>query len=390
MNWIWQQKNWPEFLFDASALKGMEQQFVLESAKLIGASTIITEDERKRFTIDLMSEEALKSSKIEGEILSRDSVATSLLRQFGFTSEYSDHMANDKEKGVAALMVDNYQSFDQPLTHAMMFKWHPYIVTGSWLVKNIGRYRTSKEAMQIVSGHEGRYKVHFEAPPAIQVEKEMDAFIQWFNNTAPEGSNALPALTRAGITHLYFVTIHPFDDGNGRIARALSEKALAQSLGRPALIALSHIIEATRKEYYNQLEKAQKGLSIDAWLSYFAKNAIDAIGHAQKLTRFIVEKSRLFDRVRGQINQRQHRALVRMFDADLDGFEGGLAADNYIRMTGATRRTASRDLQGLVELAALTKTGQLKGTRYWLNIRATCTLEVGLSLIHPEFCKWLY
>ncbi|PIW51152.1 MAG: DUF4172 domain-containing protein [Zetaproteobacteria bacterium CG12_big_fil_rev_8_21_14_0_65_54_13] len=368
MKWNWQQKNWPEFTYDSSALKGLEEKFLLESAKLIGASTIITEDQRRKFTIDLMSEEALKSSKIEGEILNRDSVASSLLRQLGLAPDYSDHRANDKEMGIAALMVDNYQTFDQALTHEMIFKWHPCVVAGSWFVKNVGQYRTSKEPMQVVSGYEGNYKVHFEAPPATQIPEEMDTFIEWFNNTAPEGSIPLPALTRAGITHLYFVTIHPFDDGNGRIARALSEKALAQSLGRPALIALSHIIEATRKEYYNQLEKNQKGLSIDSWLSYFSRTAIDAVGHAQKLTRFIVEKTRLFDRVRGQINQRQERALLRMFDAGLDGFEGGLSADKYISMTGAISRTASRDLQRLVELGALTKTGQLKGTRYWLNI----------------------
>ncbi|MCF7822239.1 MAG: Fic family protein [Mariprofundaceae bacterium] len=368
MMWNWQQKNWPEFDYSASKLEAVEERFLIESAKLIGATSIITEEQKQRFTIDLMSEEALKSSKIEGEFLNRDSVASSILRQLGLAPEYSDHHANDKEKGIAALMSDNYRTFDQPLTDEMMFRWHACVVAGSWNIRDVGKYRTGREPMQVVSGYEGNYKVHFEAPPATSVPAEMDAFVQWFNDTGPNGTRPLPALTRAGIAHIYFVAIHPFEDGNGRIGRALSEKALAQSLGRPALVALSHEIEKSRQEYYSQLEKNQKGLSIDGWLSYFTGTALHAAAHSQKLVRFIVEKARLFDRVKGQINQRQEKALLRMFAEGMDGFKGGLSADKYIKMTNAARATATRDLQKLLELNALTKTGALRHTRYWLNL----------------------
>ncbi|MDQ6992764.1 MAG: DUF4172 domain-containing protein [Mariprofundus sp.] len=368
MNWNWKQKTWPEFSYDASALIELENLFLIESSKLIGASAIITEGEKEKFTIELMSDEALKSSKIEGKSLNRDSVASSLLRQLGLAPQQSDHQANDKEKGVAALMVDNYQTFAQPLTHEMMFKWNQCVVARSWLIKDVGKYRTSINPMRIVSGYEGNETVHFEAPPAEFLAKEMDAFVQWFNESAPGGSNPLPPLTRSGIAHYYFVSIHPFEDGNGRIGRALSEKALAQTLGRPALLALSHTIENTRKNYYDHLELNQKRLAIDSWLLYFAKTALDAVDHSQKLVMFIVEKSRLFDRVRDHINARQEKALLRMFSEGIDGFKGGLSADNYCKITNAISRTASRDLQGLVDLGTLTKTGQLKGTRYWLNI----------------------
>jgi len=368
MNWNWQQKDWPEFIYNASDLKDLEDRFLIESSKLIGASSIITQDENKKFTIELMSEEALNSSKIEGEILNRESVKSSLLRQLGLTPELSDHRANDKEKGIAALMVNNYQTYDQPLTHQMMFDWHPCVVTKSLLIRDVGKYRTSKEAMQVVSGHEGNYQVHFQAPPATQLPEAMDAYVKWFNDTAPDGRNPLPPLIRAGIAHIYFVSIHPFDDGNGRIGRALSEKALAQSLKRPALISLSHVIEETRGEYYKQLELNNKSLNINPWLSYFSNTSLNAVTHSQRLVKFVVEKTRLFDRVRDQINQRQERVLFRMFDIGMDGFKGGMSADKYIKMTNATSRTASRDLQKLVELGALSKTGQLKGTRYWLNI----------------------
>jgi len=368
MMWNWEQKNWPEFTYNSSALEVLEQSFIVESSKLIGASSIITDEQRQRFTIDLMSEEALKSSKVEGELLNRDSVASSLLRQFGLAPEYSDHKANDKEKGIAALMVNNYQTYDQPLTHDMMFGWHPCVVTKSFLIRDVGQYRTGEEPMQIVSGYEGRQKVHFEAPPATSVPEDMQAFVTWFNDTGPTGSNPLPPLTRAAIAHIYFVSIHPFDDGNGRIGRALSEKALAQSLGRPALIALSHVIEKTRSEYYSQLEQNQKGLDIGSWLLYFANTTLDAAIHSQKLVKFIVEKSRLLDRVRGQINERQETVLLRMFAEGLDGFKGGLSASNYIRITGAPPTTTTNDLSKLVKLGALTKTGERKGSRYWLNL----------------------
>jgi len=368
MMWNWEQTNWPEFIYHASALEALEKRFIAESSKLVGATSIITDEQQQRFTIDLMSEEALKSSKVEGELLNRDSVASSLLRQLGLAPEYSDHRANDKEKGIAALMVNNYQTYDQPLTHEMMFGWHPCIVTKSFLIRDVGKYRTGEEPMQIVSGYEGRQKVHFEAPPAIRVPGEMQAFVTWFNDTAPAGNNPLSPLTRAAIAHIYFVTIHPFDDGNGRIGRALSEKALAQSLGRPALIALSHVIEKTRTEYYSQLERNQKSLDIDSWLSYFANTTLDAAKHSQKLVRFIVEKSRLLDRVRGQINERQETVLLRMFAEGMEGFKGGLSASNYMKITGSPPTTTTNDLSKLVKLGVFTKTGARKGSRYWLNL----------------------
>ncbi len=371
MKWNWQRPNWPHFDYDPAILQGREERFKLESSKLIGATSIITEEQQQGFMIDLMSEEALKSSGIEGELLNRDSVASSLLRQFGFAPEYSDHRANDKEKGIAALMIDNYHSYDQPLTHELLFRWHPCIVAPSLFVRDVGKYRTSPEPMRIVSGYEGQQVVHYEAPPAARIPGEMEAYIQWFNDTATDGKSPLPALERAAIAHIYFEAIHPFEDGNGRIGRVLSEKALAQCIGRPALIALSHAIEKSRPEYYSQLERNQKSLLIDSWLSFFADTVLNAVAHSQKLIQFIVEKSRLLGRVRGQVNERQEKALLRMFAEGVEGFKGGMSANKYMKITGTINRTASRDLQALVELGALVKTGKLKGTRYWLNLGET-------------------
>ena len=233
---------------------------------------------------------------------------------------------------------------------------------------DVACYRTDSEPMQVVSGYIYNPTVHFEAPPSSGLHDEMEAFIDWFNQSAPNGAKPLPALTRAGLAHFYFVTVHPFEDGNGRIARALSGKVLAQSLGQPTLIALSHVIEKGKKDYYAHLNKHNHTLNISAWLRYFADTSLEAIVYSQSLINFLIAKTRLYDRVRGQLNTRQEKALARMFKEGVKGFTGGLSAEKYIRITGASRATATRDLQKLLDLEALTKTGSLKSTRYWLNV----------------------
>jgi Fic family protein len=198
----------------------------------------------------------------------------------------------------------------------------------------------------------------------------MKRFIAWFNDTAPGGRAALPALTRAGLVHLYFVCIHPFEDGNGRIGRALAEKSLAQSLGQPSLIALAYTIERKRKDYYAALERNNKDNQVTGWLTYFADTVLEAQVNTTKRVDFYVAKARLYERLRGQLNDRQEKVIARMFREGVDGFAGGLSAENYIRIAKSSRATATRDLQDLVEKGALRRTGALRHTRYYLNIGA--------------------
>jgi len=267
------------------------------------------------------------------------------------------------------MMMDLYRNFAKPLTHETMFAWHKMITSGREDLKDIGRYRTHEDPMQIVSGPIHKPKVHFEAPPSKNVPKEMERFVKWFNKTAPGGAEPLPSLTRASIAHLYFVCIHPFEDGNGRIGRGIAEKALSQSLGQPTLIALSHIIEKHKKRYYGMLEESNKDNDSDDWLAYFAGTILDAQDYTQQMLDFLIEKIKLFDRVRGQLNGRQEKALACMFHEGVGGFKGGLSAENYIGITGTSRATATRDLQELADKSVLMRTGERKGTRYWLNIK---------------------
>jgi Fic family protein len=175
-------------------------------------------------------------------------------------------------------------------------------------------------------------------------------------------------LTRAGITHLYFVSIHPFEDGNGRIGRALSEKSLAQNIGQPSLIALAYTIERARKAYYGALERNNKDLEITDWLVYFAKTINEAQNNTIKRVNFYVAKTKLYEKLRGKLNERQDKVVARMFREGINGFKGGLSAENYISITQSSRATATRDLQQLVAMGAFTKTGELRYTRYHLNI----------------------
>lgn len=222
--------------------------------------------------------------------------------------------------------------------------------------------------MQVVSGRLDEPKVHFEAPPFSRVPSEMADFLHWFNASAPAGNSRLSAVTRAGIAHLYFESIHPFEDGNGRIGRAIAEKALAQSLGQPTLIALSTTLLARRKSYYDALEVANKANEITRWLAWFAGIVLEAQHHTLAQTEFILSKAKLFERLNAAFNERQQKVLLRMFREGPAGFMGGLSAGYYSSITGASPSTATRDLADLVEKGALTKVGELKRTRYFLNI----------------------
>ena len=375
MTWNWQQDDWPQFRWDADALAQAEAQFLRQSGILIGATRHLGGQDKNRLVVELITGEAMKTSEIEGEYLNRDSVQSSILRNFGFDTD--NRRIEPAERGIADMMTDLYKHFDQPLTPATLFAWHEMLTNGRRDLRGIGRYRTHKDPMQVVSGRLDKPEVHFEAPPSSHMKKEMDAFIAWWQETAPGARNALPALTRTGIAHLYFVCIHPFEDGNGRIGRALAEKSLAEYQGEPTLIALSQTIERNRKAYYKALERNNKNNDITDWLVYFSNTVLEAQDYSLDMIDFMIEKTKLYDRVRGQLNERQEKVLERMFREGLDGFKGGLSAENYISITGTSRATATRDLQDLVEKGALIKTGELKSTRYHLNIKPRKSDEAG-------------
>jgi Fic family protein len=367
MKWNWQKPAWPRFQWDQRVLSEREGRFLREAGVVVGALKHVGEDQRSNLVIELISTEAVKTSEIEGEVLDRASVQSSLRRNFGLGTE--DRRVPPAEQGIADMMTDLYRGFGAPLTHEKLFAWHTMVMMGPKDVKDIGRYRTHEEPMQVVSGAIYQPTIHFEAPPSSRMPSEMDRFLEWFRATGPGGEGALPPLTRAGLAHLYFVCVHPCEDGNGRIGRAISEMALSQGLGEPALLALSQTIQSDRKRYYAMLEQSNKELEVTAWLEYFAETVLDAQAYALRLVDFLIAKTRLYDRLLGSLNERQEKVLARMFREGVEGFKGGLSAENYMAITGTSPATATRDLADLVMKGALTRMGERRHTRYWLNIQ---------------------
>lgn len=377
MKWNWEQPDWPDFTWDAARLARAEQAFLLGAGVVFGVVEHLDETDADAVRVETFTSEALTTSEIEGELLDRESVQSSVRRQLGLSADSARQ--RPAEEGVAAVTVASHRSAAEPLNHEVLFEWHRLLMKGRRDLQDVGRYRTQPEPMQVVSGKVHDPTVHFEAPPSERVPTEMDRFIDWFNRTAPGGKTPLPALTRAGLVHQRFVCIHPFEDGNGRIARALCEKAISQTLGRSTLLALAGTILARRREYYDILEASNKRNEVTDWLAWFAGVALEAQQRTHALVEFTLDKTRLLDRLRDQLNERQEKAVLRMLREGPRGFEGGLTASKYIGITGATTATASRDLADLVEKGAFTREGERKHTRYHLAIPLHPTPRITVS-----------
>jgi len=383
-SWNWQHPNWPNFTWKAERLTRAEALFAEAAGIVIGTTQHLDEAAQEALMIDIMRDEACDTSEIEGEILDRDSVQSSIRRQLGLKT---DRRAGPMEAGIAEMMVDLYRNLTTPFSEKNLYSWHAMVMNGRRDLADIGRYRQHEELMQIVSGPNYRRRVHYEAPPSAQVPAEMARLLTWLRKTASGGPGSievpLPPLTRAGIAHLWFESIHPFEDGNGRIGRAIVEKALAQGLSRPALTGVSGTFLKRRKDYYQALENASGTLDATDWLLWFAAAAIEAARRTEAHIAFILDKARLLASLGGKLNARQEKALLRLFEAGQEGFIGGLSARNYRTITGATPATTTRDLVDLVTLGALTRTGERKGARYHLAVPLHPVEHLGIEEIAP-------
>ena len=369
MKWIWQNNNWPQFTYDENLFSDRMAEFRLTSERLSGRIEALSGSNQNDAIIDLLLSEAIKTSAIEGEILDRDSVRSSLLSLIN-----SDTLppTNDlKGAGAASLLVDVRKKWSQPLSHDLLGEWQAMAVPEqrtSLILR--GHYRTDPTPMQIVSGFYGRHKVHYEAPPAVQVMDEMNAFIDWYNKTSQQDKRSnLSGIIRAGIAHVWFETIHPFDDGNGRVGRAIADHALSQSLGYPTLACLATAIESKKKQYYQELEQVGRGkLNLNKWLEYFTNAVIHAQSIAKKEVDFVLNKTRFYDRFADQLNERQAKVVERIFAEGRKGFEGGLSTKNYMTIAKCPNRTASRDLSDMLDKGIISKFGAGRSTRYELHL----------------------
>lgn len=365
MSYNWQQKDWPIFQYQTEAIEDLLLDFAERSGRVNGLVAGFSEDIQTEAFIRTMISEAIKSSEIEGEFLSRKDVASSIRKNLGI-----DH-AGTKDKrseGIADLMTSVRSSYSEALNSETLFSWHRMLMKGRTDIKT-GQWRSHEAPMQIISGAIGREKIHFEAPPSDRVSKEMAGFLKWFNDTAPSAKNAIKKpIIRAAIAHSWFESIHPFEDGNGRIGRAISEKALSQGMKAPLVLSLSTSIESNKKAYYAALQKVSRSNEITPWIRYFVETVQDALSHAEIEIAFTLQKTRFFDKHSGQMNPRQLKVLRRMLDEGPGGFEGGINARKYISLTQVSKATATRDLQDLVEKQILHPRGGGRSSSYELNI----------------------
>jgi Fic family protein len=350
--YIWAQENWPDLTWDSGHLAALLGQVSREQGRLLGRMQDLGFDLRREAQLSTLTEDVVRSSEIEGEKLDTDQVRSSLARRLGM--DVGGLVPGERDvEGVVEMMLDATTNYAQPLTADRLYGWHAALFpTGRSGLRKItaGDWRDdSRGPMQVVSGPIGRQEVHYEAPPAVRVPEDMDCFLSWFE--AP--GNTDPLLI-AGIAHLWFVTIHPFDDGNGRIARAIADLALARSeRSTQRFYSMSAQIRRERTEYFTKLERTQKGaLDVTPWQEWFLSCLHRAIEGSHGTLGAVLEKARFWERFAQQpLNARQ----VKVLNGLLDGFEGKLTTSKWAKLTKCSQDTAYRDILDLVERGALRK-----------------------------------
>lgn len=354
--YIWQQNEWPNFTYDVSKLHELLQQISYRQGLLDGICRGLSEENLQEIRSETLMLDAITTSEIEGEILSRDSVRSSVFKKLGIGSEKGDHSTVQTD-GLVDILLDATSGYDNALKPERLFSWHAALFpTGySGLDKiHVASYR-GDEPMQIVSGPIGKEKVHYVAPPRKQVEKEMERFFGYVDAASEENG-----YIKAAIAHLWFVIIHPFDDGNGRIARTITDMLLARHEKLAyRLYSMSASINDNRKGYYDVLEQTTTGgMDVTAWIGWFLETVLEAQKNAQKIIDIVLAKARFWQtHIHTELNARQKKVLNRLLDAGQNGFEGGINARKYASLTSCSRVTASRDLSDLVEKGCLINRG---------------------------------
>lgn len=343
----WQQEGWPQFNYELHEVEAMLLEYERKVGIAAGVTKSLPPDIQSEHILEQMVSEAINTSAIEGVVVSRKDMMSSIRVQLGLQPDEKP-VHNRKAKAVSEMLLDARQTFMAPLDENRLLTWHRLLMADEHGIV-IGNFRTHTEPMQVISGAAGKTRVHFEAPPSTNVLDEMQKFITWFNLTAPGQPDAISSgPVRAAIAHLYFESIHPFEDGNGRIGRAIAEKVLSQHLQHPVLFSLSSAIESAKKAYYTELEKAQRSLHLNRWITWFVQTVIHAVDQASSQIGFALRKTKFFDTWRANLSGRQLKVIQRMLEAGPDGFEGGMNARKYTGITGASKATATRDLQDLV------------------------------------------
>lgn len=363
LKWIWESNNFPNFTYDNVNLESLTYKF----GQLKMVENFMNQSDSNELLLEVLLDEAIATSAIEGEILQRSSVRSSInkLLKLGLEDDYSYTVQSDN---LIEILIDA-KSNKEPLTKKRLFAWHKALFpTGSSGLRDItiGTYRTNSEDMQIVSGPWEKEKIHFVAPHSKIVEKLMDDFLEWLNKRDEQSS-----IYKAIVAHLYFVLIHPFEDGNGRIARAITDYVLAQTnLANANFYSISTIIYKNRKEYYEVLDNVckQTNQDITIWMQWFVKLLEISIDETLQKVEVVQIKAKFWDKHRdSKLNDRQKKVILKMLSYLPEKFEGGMRVNKYMSLTKSQRLTASRDIADLVQKGIFESFGKGRGVYYELK-----------------------
>ena len=366
--YIWQHSDWPHFHWYGERLRARLNSVRLLQGRLLGRTEAAPEQTDLEVEMDALIQNAIRTSEIEGEHLDVGSVRSSVARQLGLQKAGISGRPTPESDSLVELLLEATHQPDEALSREQLCRWQAMLFPqGPGLLSDIrvGELR-GKTPMQVVSGRVDRPNIHFEAPPRAELDAELDHFIQWFNSP-PSG---LDELLRAGIAHLWLITLHPFDDGNGRVARAATDRALAQAEGQSIrFYSLSAAIMARRSDYYAQLEQSQRGdLDITPWLAWFLDTLEESLQQALRRIDRVLSKTKFWQRhATTVLNERQIKVLNRLLDSADDEFAQGINARKYQSLAKVSKATATRDLTELLEKGCLEKMpGGGRSTRYTL------------------------
>lgn len=370
--WIWQQADWPHFRWDDESVQPLLREAHIQLGVLLGRAGNADAELDGLAALDVLLQNIITSSAIEGEGLNVDSVRSSLARRLGIALvDEEDHSRSSRTEGLAELMMDAVQNFRIPLSLERLLKWHCWLFPDDeprLVSLRVGQLR-GEESMQVVSGRLDNPKVHFEAPPRVLLEDQLERFIQWFNQS---NNTSIDPLIRAALTHLWFITLHPFDDGNGRITRALTDLSLAQADSNSIrLYAMSAAILENRNDYYRILEKSQKGnMDVTAWLEWFLRTLITTLRMALLAIDRILQKRLFWQRYQNEnFSPEQRKVINRLLNGGVRGFTEGISAAQYQKVAKVSKATATRHLADLVNKGCLQKLpGGGRSTRYQIAI----------------------
>jgi Fic family protein len=365
--YIHERRDWPRLYWDTGKLADLLADVRHRQGRLLGQMEGLGFRLREEAVLRTLTEDVVKSSAIEGEVLDPETVRSSIARRLGMDAG-GLKPADRNVEGVVEMILDATRNYDKPLTTERLYAWHaslfPTARSGMRKIR-VGAWRDDSDGpMQVVSGPTGKERVHFEAPAAPRLDAEMKNFLDWFND-GPE----LDPVLKAGVAHLWFVTIHPFDDGNGRIARAIADLCLARSeQSAQRFYSMSAQIRLENKGYYDILEATQKdGTDVTPWLNWFLDCLGRAIDDAGTLLGSVLRKARFWESIsQSPVNERQRSVLNRL----LDGFEGKLTTTKWAKLTTSSQDTATRDIQDLVERGILIRSAEGgRSTSYALTRR---------------------